>query len=124
MEALQAHYQGSLEHLHQAAADHEDLERRLMELAPGIGPATVNIFLRELRGVWSKAEPMLSLLAQAAAEHSGLLPRGLDPREALEELARRWQARPAAGYDFADLEAALVRLGLELRRSSKFKVQS
>lgn len=119
MESLQESYQGSLERLHEAAADHEDLERRLMELAPGIGPATVNIFLRELRGIWAKADPALSSLAQAAAEHSGLVPRGLDPREALRELQRHWQAQPAGGFDFADLEAALVRLGLDLRRKSK-----
>lgn len=124
MESLKERYQGSLERLHEAAADQEDLERRLMELAPGIGPATANIFLRELRGVWPKVDPMLSPLAQAAAEHSGLLPRGLNPPEALQELQRHWQAQPAAGHDLADLEAALVRLGLELRRSSKFKVQS
>jgi hypothetical protein len=122
MESLQKHYQGSLEELHAAALNPEDLERRLQELAPGIGPATVNIFLRELRGIWSKAQPELSPLAQTAAEHLQLLPPGLSPREALEHLERRWQAQRIAGHDFADLEAALVRLGLELRhRSSKFK---
>lgn len=124
MESLRDRYQGSLERLHEAAADEADLERRLMELAPGVGPATVNIFLRELRGVWAKADPTLSPLAQVAAEQSGLLDRGLSPREALRRLERHWQAQPVAGYDFADLEAALVRQGLELRRkSSKFKAQ-
>jgi hypothetical protein len=124
MESLRDRYQGSLERLHEAAADASDLERRLLELASGLGPATVNIFLRELRGVWPKADPPLSPLAQAAAEHLDLLPRGLDPRPALRELERHWQAQPVPGRDFADLEAALVRRGLELRRSSKFKVQS
>jgi hypothetical protein len=119
MATLQGRYQGSLERLHEAAADPEDLERRLMELAPGIGPATANIFLRELRGVWPKAEPDLSILAQAAAEHLGLVPPGLNPREALGALERHWQAQPVAGYDFADLEAALVRLGLELRHKDR-----
>ncbi|MCL4500907.1 MAG: hypothetical protein M1438_03500 [Deltaproteobacteria bacterium] len=124
MESLQERYQGSLERLHEAAEDEEDLKLRLMGLAPGIGPSTVNIFLRELRGTWAKADPVLSPLAQAAAEHSGLLPLGLHPREALQELQRHWRAQPAAGFDFADLEAALVRLGLELRRGSKFKAGS
>ena len=119
MESLQERYQGSLERLHEAAADQEDLERRLMELAPGIGPATVNIFLRELRGIWPKADPALSPLAQTAAEPSGLVPRGLEPWEALRELQRHWQAQPAPGFDFADLEAALVRLGLELRHQGR-----
>jgi hypothetical protein len=95
-----------------------------MDLAPGIGPATVNIFLRELRGVWPKADPPLNPLAQAAAEQLGLLPPGLDPRSALQELERHWRAQPVPHRDFADLEAALVRRGLELRRSSKFQVQS
>ncbi len=119
MESLRDRYQGSLERLQEAAADEADLERRLMELAPGIGPATVNIFLRELRGIWPKAEPPLSPLAQAAATHLGLLPRGLDPQSALKELTRRWQAQPAPSRDFADLEAALVRRGLELRHQGR-----
>ena len=119
MASLKDHYQGSLERLHELAADETDLERRLMELAPGIGPATVNIFLRELRGIWPQADPGLSPLAQAAAEHAGLLPRGLNPGEALRELQRHWQGEPVPGRDFADLEAALVRLGLELRHRSR-----
>ncbi|MGA8571048.1 MAG: hypothetical protein ACLP7A_10945 [Desulfobaccales bacterium] len=121
MASLQERYQGSLERLHEAAADPADLERRLMELAPGIGPATVNIFLRELRGIWVKAAPPLSPLAQAGAVEAGLAARELSPREALEEIFRHWQAQQLPGYDFADLEAALVRLGLELRRRSPKK---
>ncbi len=119
MASLKGRYLGSLERLHEAAADPADLERRLMELAPGIGPTTVNIFLRELRGVWLQAAPPLSPLAQAAASEAGLTPRGLSPREALEELQRHWQAQAPPGYDFADLEAALVRMGLELRQASR-----
>jgi len=123
MESLQERYHGSLEHLQAAAADPEDLERRLMGLAPGIGPATVNIFLRNCGGIWPQADPALSPLAQTAAEHVGFLSRGLAPRQALQKLQQHWEAQPAPGQDFADLEAALVRLGLELRRSSRFKVQ-
>lgn len=119
MASLKDRYQGSLERLHELAADESDLERRLMELAPGVGPATVNIFLRELRGIWLQANPGLSPLAQTAAEHAGLLPRGLNPTEALRELQRHWQGEPVPGRDFADLEAALVRLGLELRHRNR-----
>jgi len=119
MESLQQYEQPSLESLQAAASGAQDLERRLRELAPGIGPATVNIFLRELRGIWPKADPDLSPLAQAAAEQAGLLPRGLNPREALLHLQRRWETEPAPGFDFADLEAALVRLGLDLRRQKQ-----
>lgn len=117
MESLMAQYQGSLERLHEAAADCGDLERRLMDLAPGIGPTTANIFLRELRGVWSKATPPLSPLARLAAAHLRLVPAEAAPEMALQVLEAEWRAQPQPGYDFADLEAALVRLGLELRRA-------
>jgi endonuclease III len=116
MASLKEQYQDSLERLHEIAADGPDLEQRLINLAPGIGPATANIFLRELRGVWAKATPPLSPLAQLAGEHLGLLPPGLSPREALDALEAEWRRQPVAPYDFADLEAALVRLGRDYCR--------
>ncbi len=118
MGTLQEQYQGSLERLHAAAADGPDLEQRLINLAPGIGPATANIFLRELRGVWAKAEPSLSPLAQLAGEHLKLLPPGLSPEEALAALEAQWQQEPVPSQDFADLEAALVRLGRDFCRKA------
>jgi hypothetical protein len=105
MAALQAEYQGSLERLHDLSRSYADLESRLRGLGAGIGPTTVNIFLRELRGIWDRAR-----------EHLGLFPPGLTPEAALEALTLAWQAQPEPGYDLADLEAALVRLGLALRR--------
>jgi endonuclease III len=111
MGSLKERYQGSLERLHEAAADADDLERRLQAMAPGVGPTTANIFLRELRGVWAKANPALSYLAQLAGEHLGLLPPGLSPGEALAALEEAWLKQPLQPHDFADLEAALVRLG-------------
>lgn len=119
MEALEERYQGLLERLHEMAANYEDLESRLVNLAPGVGPTTANIFLRELRGVWAKAAPPLSPLAQLAAAHLKLLPPGLSPREALQVLEAHWRTQPVPGYDFADLEAALVRQGRDLRRKSR-----
>ena len=119
MGTLKEQYQGSLEQLHALSGSYADLEARLRGLAPGIGPATVNIFLRELRGIWVRATPPLSPLAQRAGEHLGLLPPGLTPEAALEALAREWRGQPVAGYDLADLEAALVRLGMELRRQAR-----
>jgi endonuclease III len=118
MASLKEQYQDSLERLHGMAADGPDLELRLINLAPGIGPATANIFLRELRGVWAKATPGLSPLAQLAGEHLGLLPPGLTPGEALAALAAEWQQQPVAPYDFPDLEAALVRLGRDYCRKA------
>ena len=116
MGTLKEQYQGSLERLHALSGSYADLEARLRGLAGGIGPATVNIFLRELRGIWARATPPLSPLAQRAGEHLGLFPPGLTPEAALEALTLEWRGQPVAGYDLADLEAALVRLGLELRR--------
>jgi hypothetical protein len=55
-EQLLEDYQGSLNRLHEAAADAADLERRVAAFY-GVGPVTVNIFLRELRPFWKKADP-------------------------------------------------------------------
>jgi len=55
-EALIADYGGSLGRLHEAARDARDLEERLLAFY-GIGPVTMNIFLRELRPFWAKANP-------------------------------------------------------------------
>lgn len=49
-------YNGDLNELHQKARDSRDLENRLLEFH-GIGQVTVNIFLRELRPYWKKANP-------------------------------------------------------------------
>jgi hypothetical protein len=119
MGSLEKQYQGSLDRLHDLSRNYDDLEGHLRSLGAGIGPITVNIFLRELRGIWARATPPLSPLAQGAGEHLGLFPTGLTPEAALEALTREWQAQPVRGYDLADLEAALVRLGLTLRRRQK-----
>lgn len=115
--ALMRDYGGSLDALHDAAADARDLESRIKALGKGIGDITVGIFLRELRGIWAKAEPPLSPLAFSAAVALGYLPPGThDPDRTLARLRHLWAAdgQPAAG--FADFESALVREGLRLRR--------
>jgi len=119
MASLQEEYQGSLERLHQVSRYYEYLEVRIRALAPGIGPATANIFLRELRDIWAKATPPLSSLAQLAGEHLKLLGTGLSPEKAQQTLEDLWRQQPLAGYDFADLEAALVRLGRDFCRKPK-----
>ena len=55
VEQLQQNY-GTLNGLHERAQSPEDLEKKLMRFK-GIGPVTANIFLRELRTVWKKADP-------------------------------------------------------------------
>ena len=55
-ERLIADYGGSLSRLHDEARDARDLEERLLSFY-GVGPVTANIFLRELRPFWAKADP-------------------------------------------------------------------
>lgn len=92
-ETLLRDYRGSLTRLHEAAADSADLDARVSSFY-GVGPVTANIFLRELRPVWPKADP--------------------DPLSIVRKRARR------AGIDlscygrhtltFARIEAGLIRL--------------
>jgi len=77
MRKLKREY-GDLEKLHEVARDPRDLERRLMEFR-GVGPVCVNIFLRELRGIWSKARPKPSKIALKVAELIGL--KDVEPYE-------------------------------------------
>ena len=62
---------GDLDKLHELASDPRDLEKRLMEFK-GVGPVGVNIFLRELRGKWSKARPKPQKNAVELAKKIGL----------------------------------------------------
>ena len=55
-ETLLQKYRGSLKELHKKAQNSKDLENRLIDFY-GIGPITTNIFLRELRPFWEKANP-------------------------------------------------------------------
>jgi len=70
MEKLRERY-GDLEGVHKSSKDPEDLENRL-KMFKGIGPVGVNIFLRELRGVWEKADPKPSSMAVKVARQLGL----------------------------------------------------
>jgi len=103
-------YEGDLNRLHFFAKDERDLEKRLRGLGKGIRPATVKLFLMELRDLWEKAEPTL-------AEHALLAVRNLrltgatDAASVLEELKTEWEASEEGEGRFSDFEAALVRLG-------------
>jgi hypothetical protein len=86
-------YQGSPRRLHDMARDGKDLEARLLNFY-GIGPVTVNIFLRELRPYWKKSDPdPLPFVVQLAANY------GID----LNRYARK-------SVTFTRIEAGLVRL--------------
>jgi endonuclease III len=71
---------GDLERLHAESSSLADLERRLQEFR-GVGPVGVNIFLRELRGIWEKAKPKPSPIAVATAQKIGLNPEDVERYE-------------------------------------------
>jgi hypothetical protein len=66
MEKLKKEY-GNLGEVHRWAEDSGDLENRLKEFK-GLGSSGVNIFMRELRGTWEKAQPNPSKYAVEVAE--------------------------------------------------------
>ena len=68
---------GDLERLYAESSSPTDLECRLQEFK-GVGPVGVNIFLRELRGIWEKAKPSPSPIAVATAQKIGLNPKDVE----------------------------------------------
>lgn len=99
-ETLRDEYGGSFKRLHEEAEDPRDLEQRL-ERFHGVGPVTTNIFLRELRPYWEKADP--------------------DPLPVVEELAEELQidleSLDRKSMEFCRLEAGLIRHKSTLRGS-------
>ena len=89
---LVVEYEGSLTKLHDLAKDERDLEQRLLDFY-GVGNVTANIFLRELRPYWKKANP--------------------EPLVVVKELARRCGVRlgqfDRKSVTFARIEAGLIR---------------
>lgn len=120
MKNLTAKYSGNLDFIHDKAADSHDLEERLKDLGKGIGArVTVSIFLRELRGVWAKAESKPTNLEILAAEELGILRSNVTAEEALETLKAFWNENRVTGYSFLNFETALLRIGRELRKKRK-----
>jgi endonuclease III len=120
MGALKELYQGDLNKLHLEAKDSSDLENRLKNLGKGIGDVTVNIFLRELRGIWQKADPLPSDLVILSARNLGLISYKLkSKKDILNELRSVYQRNKVKGKDFVDFEAALLRLGKDFCRKGK-----
>jgi len=115
---LNSKYKGSLNILHEKASDEADLERRLRELGKGIGDVTVGIFLRELRGIWSKADPKPTPLVILTAKELGITREEI-PEEALKELRDFWKKNKVAGKSFINFETALLRFGRALRRKMR-----
>ena len=105
-------YRGDVTQLDRVSKSPEDLEKRLEELR-GVGPVTTRIFLRELRGIWINADPEPTEVEILAAKKLGILG---SERNALKKLKAFWERNALTGYDFRNFEAALVRLGLQIRR--------
>jgi len=99
---LEKLYNGDLTKLHNQSKDSLDLENRLKELGKGIGDTTVSIFLRDMRGIWEKADPRPSPLVRSAIERLGI--------KDLKEYARE------AGIDVVRLETALLRYAKDFFR--------
>jgi hypothetical protein len=120
MKDLKEKYDGNLNLVHNKSKDARDLEMNLQSLGKGIGEVTTNIFLRELRGVWEKAEPNPSDLVILAARESGLISGKVKSEEKiLQELKSLWQKYKVKGKDFVDFEATLLRLGKDYYRKGK-----
>ena len=105
-------YGGDLNLVHAQAASPRDLEELLKDISKGIGEVTVNIFLRELRGIWQKAEPLPSELVLMASRNIGIIPAAMKDREqVLWLLKKKWTGEGMQMKYFPDFEAALLRLG-------------
>lgn len=100
-EMLIADYGGSLSRLHDTARDARELEEKLLAFY-GVGPVTVNIFLREMRPFWAKANP--------------------DPLPEVTKLAKRLSINvdryQRKTLTFARVEAGLIRRRHELARKN------
>lgn len=121
MKQLIDQYGGDLETLHAAACDARDVETRLKALGKGIGDVTVQIFLRELRGIWPKAQPALSPLSILAAGDLALWPTagGRHSRATVDRLRVLWKGVGVKRKSFSDFEAGLVRLGRDYCRRQR-----
>lgn len=95
-------YNGSLLKIHSKSNSNKELEKNLKKFH-GIGSVTVNIFLRELRPIWEKANPEpLDRVKNIAGE--------LDID--LSEFNRK-------SWDFVRVEAGLIRLREKVEENKK-----
>jgi hypothetical protein len=120
MKDLKKEYKGDLNNLHQVSENPRDLEEKIKNLGKGIGDITANIFLRELRGIWKKAEPLPSPLVIEGARCINMISEKLRSKsKILERLKSIWQQNKVKGKDFVDFEASLLRLAKDYHRKGK-----
>ncbi|MGQ9530918.1 MAG: hypothetical protein ACUVQX_05635 [Candidatus Bathycorpusculaceae bacterium] len=118
MQNLTKKYNGSLTRLNNEASNIQDLEKRLKDLGKGIGEVTVNIFLRELRSIWDKAQPEPTNLVMLAAKNLRII-RKEKCENALKQLMDFWSKNEVAGKSFINFETALLRIGKDFCRKGK-----
>lgn len=119
MKDLNSKYNGSLITLYKESKNENDLEERLKDLGKGIGNVTVNIFLRELRNIWRKADPQLSDFTILGARRLKILTKSQSEEKSLSKLKKYWKIHKIKGFDFVDFEAALLKLGKNYIRKKK-----
>lgn len=98
---------GDLNEVHNNAKNSKELETMLKDLAKGIGDVTVNIFLREMRNIWKKADPKLQEFVTVAARNLGI-----------ENINDFWKEH-LRNIQFSSWEIALLRLGKDFCRKKK-----
>jgi endonuclease III len=118
MQNLMEKYNGNLTSLYNEASDTHDLEKRLKDLAKGIGDITVSIFLRELREIWEKADPNPTDLVVLAAKNLGIMKKET-VENTLAQLKDFWSRNKISGKSFINFETALLRLGKDFCRKGK-----
>jgi endonuclease III len=112
MQNLLHTYGDDLNKMHQQSENSEDLMTRLQTLGKGIGPVTVQIFLRELRMIWEKAQPPLSFFSILCIKNLALLKEDLADNEIIiKKLLEMWKKAGKSTEDFPVFETALLRVG-------------
>ena len=102
---LKRDYDSDLWNLYRLSSDGVDLEVRLKALGKGVGEATVSIFLRDMRGIWKKADPKPTPMVRMAMEKLGIAD--------LKDFAK------GRNLDVIWLETALLRLAKDFLRRGK-----
>ncbi len=111
-------YRGDLNLLHSKAKDARDLEKKLINLGKGVGQVTVAIFLRELRDLWERADPLPTALTIEAANALGFTKEN-NGEKVLQDLKSVWNKFKIGEKSFTQFETALLRLGKDWCRKRK-----
>jgi hypothetical protein len=102
---LERGYGGDLRTLYERSKGEKELEANLKRLGKGIGDTTISIFLRDMRGLWRKANPRPTPLVASALKQLHI--------EHLTEYANKHS------IDAVRLETALVRYSKNFLKKRK-----